>query len=101
MRKQAPNDEDKAVGAQRMRLLDRPAVVVQPILRSEEAAAAKARDGQAVLLNALFRFQEPQSFHLIPPWRDAADAVASAAFDDLREVPLFFDGRGIERQLRR
>ena len=36
---------------------------------------------------------------LVAPGRDAADAVARAAVDHLREVPLLAHRRGIERQL--
>ena len=37
--------------------------------------------------------------HLVAPGRDRLDSVAHAAVDDLREVPLLADRRGIEREV--
>ena len=48
---------------------------------------------------AFFALLQAHLRHLVAPGRDAADAVARAAVDHLREVPLLAHGRRVERQL--
>src|SRR5258708_18682296 len=44
------------------------------------------------------RLLEAEGRHLVAPRRDAADAVARAAVDDLRQLPLLLHRRRVERQ---
>src|SRR3989442_15962894 len=82
-----------------MRLLDRAPVVVPPVLGAEEAAGAQASHGQAVRVDGFHSLLQTHLRDLIAPGRDAADAVARAALDHLREIPLLLHRRGVERKL--
>src|SRR5437016_2862095 len=82
-----------------MRLLDRAPVVVAPVLGGEEPAAAKARDRQSFFSDGRRGGLQTHGGDLIAPGRNSFDAMPRAAVDDLRERPLFLDGRGVQRQL--
>src|SRR5688572_32280247 len=81
-----------------MRLLDRPEIVVLPVLGREEAAAAQAGNGKAVRFDRSFCFFQTDCSDLVTPGRDTPDAVPRAAVDDLGEVPLLANRRGVERK---
>src|SRR5207247_9816674 len=82
-----------------MRLLDGAPVVVSPVLGSEEAAAAQAGHGQAMRVDGFHSVLQTHLRDLVAPGRDAANAVARAALDHLREVPLLLYRRSVERKL--
>src|SRR5437899_10271763 len=82
-----------------MRLLDGAPVVVSPVLGSEEAAAAQAGHGQAMRVDGFHSFLQTHLRDLVAPGRAAANAVARAALDHLREVPWLLYRRSVERQL--
>src|SRR5258708_15830327 len=82
-----------------MRFLDGAPVVVPPVSGSEEAAAAQAGHGQAMRVDGFHSLLQTHLRDLIAPGRDAADAVAHAALNHLREVPLLVHRRGVEREL--
>ncbi len=98
-RQQAAHDQHQALRAQLVRLFDRAPVVVAPVLRREEAAAAQAGYGKSVLPYRGSRRLQAHCRDLVAPGRDAADIVPGAAVDHLREVPLLADRRGIEGEL--
>src|ERR1700741_5168677 len=98
-RRQAAHDQDQALRIQLVRLLDRAPVVVAPVLRREEAATAQAGHDEVFLPNRSLGFRKTHLCDLISPGRDAADAVARATLDDLREVPLLADRRGVEGEI--
>src|SRR5690606_16858520 len=92
------DDEHEALGAKDVRLLDRPAVVVEPSGLGEEAPAAKTADHEPVLVDARFRFREAQGGDLVPPGPDPAEAMPRAALDDLGEAPLLANRGAVQRE---
>ena len=102
--RQAADDEDQALRAERQRLVDGAAVVVQrrapalAIRRRKHPAAAIAGDREPGVADAQRRVLESRRGDLVAPRRDAANAVPRAAVDDLRQRPLLPHGGGVERQ---
>jgi len=100
--RQTADDQDQAGGAERERLVDRPPVVVEccapafAIDRGEHPAAAVAGYRETGIADAQRRVLQSCRRDLVAPWGDAANTVARAPVDDLRQRPLLADGRGVE-----
>jgi hypothetical protein len=101
---QAPDDQDQALRAQRNRFVDRAPVVVQSrppavaIGRWKHSAAAIAANDKSSVADARCGLLEASGRDLVAPRRNAADAVAGATVDDLRQRPLLPHRGGIERE---
>jgi len=86
-----PDDQDQALRAQRNRFVDRAPVVVQSrppavaIGRWKHSAAAIAANDKSSVADARCGLLEASGRDLVAPRRNAADAVAGATVDDLRQ----------------
>ncbi len=102
--RQPADDEYQAARAEGERLVDRAPVVVLrrapafAVRGREHPAAAIAGDRESGVADAPRRVLQPGGRHLVPPGRDAANAVAGASGDDLRQRPLLPHRRGVERK---
>ena len=102
--RQAADDEDEAVGAERRRLVDGAAVVVDrgtaagSIGGGEHAAAAEAGDAQAVAGEDAGRLGKADLRHLVAPGCHRRDAVADAGRSRLAQVPLLAHRGEVDRE---
>ncbi len=103
-RRQPADHQHQAMRADRRRLVDGAAVVVERACQpgavelGEHAAAAEAGDGQAVGADRRRRRGHAHRLELVAPGRDAGDAGARDAVDRLAQVPLAARGRGVDRE---
>ena len=93
---EAAHDQHQALRAERVSFVDRAPIVIEPVFRSKEAAAAKPGYGQSVGLDGFHGLTQAHLRNLVAPRRDAANVVPCAAVDHLRKVPLLFHRRGVE-----
>ena len=100
--RQAADREDEAARAEFAGFVDGAAVVVlrrapaAAIGRGEHAAAAQARHDESGVAKSARRIGKAGRRDLVAPRRDAANAVARAAGDDLGQRPLRADGGRVE-----
>src|SRR6185437_6238000 len=83
--------------------VDRAAIIVTHLVAMgcvgrEHAAAAIARQFEPGIAHQPRSAIEPDRGDLVAPGIDRADAVAYTGLDDVSEVPLFAQRRGIQRQ---
>ena len=101
--RQAADHQHDAGRAERLGFIDRAAVVVARLgamrgIRREHAAAAIARQIEPGVAHRSHRAVEPDRRDLVAPGIDGADAMPRAGVDDLKEIALLADRRGVQRQ---
>ena len=103
-RRHAAREHDKALRADRRRLVDRPPVIVdrrlpaRPAGGRKHAGTAQSSHGQAVIADQAGGSADAQLLERLAPGRDAGDTVAGAALDRLPEIPLLAHRRPVQRQ---
>jgi hypothetical protein len=104
VRREPAHHQHQAVRAERRRLVDGAAVVVERTRQAgaveggEHASAAQAGDGEAVGADRLRRRCHAHRLELVAPRRDAGNAGARDAVDGLAQIPLRAHGRGVDRE---
>ncbi len=98
--RQPADHQHQAGRAQRLGLIDGAAVVVARLdamrgVGCKHPAAAIARQFEAGVAHRAACAIEPDGRDLIAPRIDGADAVPRAGVDDLQEIALLADSRGI------
>ena len=96
--RQASDDQDEALRAERRGFVDRPPVIVDGgrapsrIGGREHAAAAIAGHPKTVRLDRAHRFVEAYGGHLIAPRINSPNAMPDAGLHGLNQIPLLAHG---------